>query len=110
MKKYKIGVAGSNLNKYILPLAEPELAKIIKKNIENGRLSFSNEFKQLKTRDIVWLAFDTPVDDRGNVDLGPIRVFFRKNVGFFKNNALIIISSHVPVGTCAEIEKFLAKL
>ncbi|KKT29466.1 hypothetical protein A3G55_00690 [Candidatus Giovannonibacteria bacterium RIFCSPLOWO2_12_FULL_44_25] len=139
MKKYKIGVVGlwhlgevysacladlghnvigfdenrgtvSNLNKYILPLAEPELAKIIKKNIENGRLSFSNEFKQLKTRDIVWLAFDTPVDDRDNVDLGPIRVFFRKNVGFFKNNALIIISSQVPVGTCAEIEKFLAKL
>ena len=138
MKKYKIGVVGlwhlgeiysaglsdlghevigfdanrkviSNLNKNIPPLAEPELAKIIEKNIKKGRLYFTSSFPQIKTRDIVWLTFDTPVDDRDNVDLKSIWNFFRNNTKFFKHGVLIIISSQVPVGTCAAVEKFLRK-
>ncbi|KKS96852.1 hypothetical protein A3B05_01100 [Candidatus Giovannonibacteria bacterium RIFCSPLOWO2_01_FULL_43_160] len=139
MKKYKIGVVGlwhlgeiysaglsdlghdiigfdenseivSNLNKGIPPLAEPKLAKIIKKNIKNGRLFFNNAFEQLKTRDIIWLTFDTPVDDKDNVNLKPVWNFLKSNAKFFKNNILIIISSQMPVGTCSEIEKLLARL
>lgn len=139
MKKYKIGVIGlwhlgevysagladlghevigfdknsevvSNLNKSIPPLSEPNLAKIIGKNIKNGRLSFTDSFPRLKTRDIIWVAFDTPVDEKDNVDLSTIWDFFKANSKFFKNNVLIVISSQVPVGTCVEIEKFLRKL
>ena len=71
---------------------------------------FTSSFPQIKTRDIVWLTFDTPVDGRDNVKLEPIWDFFKANAKFFKQSVLIVVSSQVPIGTCSEIKKFMIKI
>src|SRR5665647_2832618 len=55
----------SRLQQGIPPIYEPGLEAEIKRSIASGKLSFSTELVTLKTCDVVFLAYDTPV---GNDD------------------------------------------
>ncbi|MBU1179856.1 nucleotide sugar dehydrogenase [Patescibacteria group bacterium] len=100
----------NNLNKGVPPLKEPDLEDILKKNIGLGRLNYSSDFKKIRDCDIVWLAFDTPVDKNDEIDLCPIYDFFKNYSEYFRGGALIIISSQIPVGTCDIISRLIKKM
>src|SRR3990167_8494256 len=52
-----------------LPLFEPGLTELTVKNLETGRLDFSNDFKELKNANYIVLTYDTPVDEKDRVNL-----------------------------------------
>src|SRR5437660_427213 len=58
-----------NFLKNVPPLAEPKLAELISVNRGAGRLAFSSDFTRVKDRDIVWVTFDTPVNDEDEADV-----------------------------------------
>ena len=90
------------------PLFEPGLDDLISKGISAGRLNFQTDIKTCaKGTQFVIIAYDTPVDEHDKVDLSIVM----RAVDQLKNtrlNAILIISSQVPVGTCEQIEKALS--
>ncbi len=98
-----------NLSKNIPPLAEPQLEDLIKSDVAAGRLSFTSDFGKVKDCNVLWLTFDTPVDDQDNVDLSVIYDALEKSLPHLQNNSLVVITSQIPVGTSKKICDLISK-
>src|SRR5437762_2154361 len=52
----------ANLTRGKVPIFEPGLSELMARQLENRRLSFSSSGREtLKTADILWVCYDTPV-------------------------------------------------
>src|ERR1039457_3591469 len=51
------------------PVAEPGLDEMTAREIANGRLCFSTRFEDTARSDVVWVAYDTPVDENDAADV-----------------------------------------
>ncbi len=93
-----------NLNKGILPIYEPGLEELVKRNTEKGRLRFStNLAENLKDVDVVFGAVGTPPDEDGSADLKYVLAVAHE-VGQNMNNYLLMVTkSTVPVGTAEKV-------
>ena len=94
-----------------IPIYEPGLTELVKKNYKNKRLKFSSDLKKsIKKSDIIFICVGTPTKKRGNsADLSQI---FRvaKQISLSINKFKIIVTkSTVPVTTGDEIEKIILK-
>ena len=100
-----------NLKDGKIPIYEPGLEELVKKNIKNKRLSFSNDLKKsVRKSDIIFICVGTPTK-RGGSSADLSQVFgvakeLSKNINKYK---IIITKSTVPVTTGDEIEKILIK-
>ncbi len=91
------------------PLYEPGLAELVQKGIAQGRLRFCSEVTDaLLGPMIVWVTYDTPVDeeDRANVDFVMDRV--RRLFPALAQGSLVLISAQLPAGTTRRLEKAYA--
>ncbi len=87
------------------PLAEHGLDELIKTGIASGRLSFTSKLAgALRNADLIWVTFDTPVNDKDKADYGFIRNRISRLFPHLKEGALVAISSQVPVGFTAQVE------
>ena len=98
-----------NFRKGIPPLAEPGLRVLLQKNIKSGRLQFSTDFSKLKQCDILWVTLDTPLDAKDKADTRIIFSSLKKALPFLKKNALVVVSSQLPVGTSKKIISLVGK-
>jgi UDPglucose 6-dehydrogenase len=101
----------NKLQNGFIPIYEPGLNELVKKNIKNKRLFFSNDLKNsIKKSDIIFICVGTPTKKGGSsADLSQIyKVAYQisKSINKFK---IIITKSTVPVTTGDEIEKILLK-
>jgi UDPglucose 6-dehydrogenase len=96
----------AKLNSGRAPLLEPGLDELISAGIASKKLSFTTNPKVACTNaDILWVCYDTPVNDDDESDVEFVLVNLRKALGELAKNALVLISSQLPVGTCAKLEK-----
>src|SRR5689334_2384421 len=52
------------------PVAEPGLANLVRSNIDAGRLRFTSDLAEaVSSADVVWITFDTPVNDDDEADV-----------------------------------------
>ena len=80
------------------PLFEPGL-ETRRRGLAGGRLRFTTDAAAaLAAADVVWIAYDTPVDDDDRADVGLRRRPRRAAVSASGDGALVLISSQVPVG------------
>ena len=91
-----------------LPIYEPGLAELVKRNLAAGRLSFRCQLTDvLSSTDILFIAVGTPAGPDGNADLTQ---FFdvAKVVGENIVDPLIIVDkSTVPVGTAEQVKTII---
>lgn len=87
------------------PLFEPHLDEIIQQALSAKKLSFSIDPRRVKNCDFIFLAYDTPVDERDLYNLLPLEHALAKICPHLGADATIIVSSQVPVGTCNKWEK-----
>jgi UDPglucose 6-dehydrogenase len=96
-------VAG--LSKGRAPLFEPNLDALLAKGIAAGRLSFTTDLASaVGQADVVWVTYDTPVDDDDRADSNFVMESVRAAFPFLKANAVVLISSQLPVGSIAKLE------
>ena len=100
-----------NLKKGIIPIYEPGLEELVKKNYKNNRLKFSTNLKDsISKSDIVFICVGTPTKKSGNgADLSQIinvAKEIRDSISKFK---IIITKSTVPVTTGDDIDKIISQ-
>ncbi len=95
-----------NLNKGIIPIYEPGLEKMVKRNVDNGRLHFStNLAENLSGAEVVFSAVGTPPDEDGSADLKYV-LQVAEEVGKHMTDYLVFVTkSTVPIGTAQKIKK-----
>ncbi|WP_342220605.1 nucleotide sugar dehydrogenase [Rickettsiella endosymbiont of Miltochrista miniata] len=96
----------ANLNQGFPPIYEPGLNKLIIDGTSNNILEFTNIPQKLKDLDIIWITYDTPLNDLGQGTVNEIINKISTLFPYFKQNSLIIISSQIPVGTTQKIKTF----
>jgi UDPglucose 6-dehydrogenase len=88
------------------PIAEPGLASLIRAGLDSGALRFAEDRRHaVAGADIVWITFDTPVDDEDRADVGAVVNQVIDLYGDLDDDAMIVVSSQLPVGTVAHLER-----
>jgi UDPglucose 6-dehydrogenase len=89
-----------NLHKGIIPIYEPGLDELVKRNVAAGRLHFTTALSDvIDNVEVVFCAVGTPPDEDGSADLSYV-VEVAKTFGKLINKyALLVTKSTVPVGT-----------
>ena len=93
------------LNDGVVPIFEPGLDKLIKKNIEKGNISFTTDTEfAVKNSNIVFIAVGTPQSEDGSADLNHV-LEAAKSIGKFMDHEMIVVDkSTVPVGTADRVK------
>lgn len=93
-----------NLNIGILPIWEPGLEDMVKRNYEKGRLHFTTNLSEtLKDCDVIFSAVGTPPDEDGSADLKYVLDVAREVGRNMTDYILMVTKSTVPVGTAARV-------
>jgi UDPglucose 6-dehydrogenase len=90
------------------PLYEPGLAELVRSSLATGVLAFSAEPSAVRDADIVWICYDTPVDEQDQADAlveGEIELLFPH----LKDGAVVLVSAQLPVGSVAALETRFAQ-
>ncbi len=89
-----------------VPIYEPGLELMIKRNIEKGRLFLTTSLKEsLEDADAVFIAVGTPPDEDGSADLKHVLAVAREIGQLIDHYMVIVTKSTVPVGTAEKVRK-----
>jgi UDPglucose 6-dehydrogenase len=97
------------LNKGVVPIHEPGLQEVIKRNVASGRLSFTTDVAASVAHGLVqMIAVGTPSDQDGSADLQYV-LNAARNVGkHLREYKVIVNKSTVPVGTADRVKGVIA--
>lgn len=89
-----------------VPIFEPGLEPMLKRNLEKGRLSFSTHIKEaIVGSEVIFIAVGTPPGEDGSADLKHVLAVASSIGDNLNDYAVIATKSTVPVGTSAKIKK-----
>jgi len=96
----------NKLKEGIIPIYEPGLETMVKRNAEKGRLSFSTQLKDsLDSCDVIFIAVGTPPDEDGSADLKHVLAVASEVGRHMKSYMLVVTKSTVPVGTAKKVRE-----
>ena len=89
-----------NLKKGIMPIYEPGLDELVKRNVNAGRITFTTSYKEaLKDAEYAFIAVGTPSDEDGSADLKYVEAAAKSIAENMTAPIIIINKSTVPIGT-----------
>ena len=93
-----------------MPIYEPGLEPLIKKNTKAGRISYTSDPKVAVAHgEVLFIAVGTPPDEDGSADLQYV-LAVAKNIGQYMTNYKVVVDkSTVPVGTADKVTATIAK-
>lgn len=97
-----------NLKNGILPIYEPGLEGIVKRNFEKGRLKFSTSLAEsIQGAEAAFIAVGTPPGEDGSADLKYV-LAVAKSIGENMSDHMVVVTkSTVPVGTAEKVRNEL---
>lgn len=99
-----------NLEKGIIPIYEPGLDKIVKKNSDAGRLAFTTDIKSaVEKAMVVFLAVGTPPKEDGSPDMSYYRQAAKDVAEALNGYKVLVTKSTVPVGTGKWLREFVSE-
>ncbi len=100
-----------NLKNNIIPIYEPGLTNLVKKNSTANRLSFSNDInKNIKEADVVFIAVGTPARrGDGHADLSYVYEVAEQIAKNLEGYTVVVTKSTVPVGTGKKVKSIIKK-
>jgi UDPglucose 6-dehydrogenase len=93
-----------------IPIYEPGLEPMIRRNIEKNRLIFTTDLKEgLEGSEVIFIAVGTPPGEDGSADLRHV-LEVAKEIGRSINSHIVVVTkSTVPVGTSEKIRTTIRK-
>jgi UDPglucose 6-dehydrogenase len=93
----------ANLSKGIAPIFEPGLEELIRGGLSSGNLRFTGAVNDAKDIDVLWVAYDTPVDD-DNADTDFVMAQIGHALLGMSRDVVVLVSSQLPVGSVRRLE------
>lgn len=98
----------SLLNSGGVPIYEPNLEALIKKNISAGRLTFTTDLEQaVKQSKVIFIAVGTPSNNDGAANLKQIEKVAQQIAASMNEYKVIVNKSTVPIGTATKIKEII---
>jgi len=94
----------NRLNNSTSPVFEPNLNRLIKKNLKNKNLLYTNSKQDLKGYNFIWITYDTPVNEKDIADCDYVYDQINSIVPFLADDSIILISSQLPIGSIKKLE------
>lgn len=95
----------------IMPIFEPGLEELVKRNVAAGRLTFTTRFSEaIPGAEVISIAVGTPSNDDGSVDMRYVYTAADSIAEHLTGYAVIADKSTVPVGTAEEVKTKIAAI
>jgi UDPglucose 6-dehydrogenase len=93
-----------------MPIYEPGLEELVKKNVAAGRLSFSSSTKEgVEKSDVIFIAVPTPPQPDGSVDLSFMEGVSREIAQAMTSYKIVVDKSTVPVNTGRKVAETIKR-
>ena len=93
-----------------IPIHEPGLLEIVRRNVENGRLSFTTNIEEaVHFGEVQFIAVGTPPDEDGSADLQYVTEAARNIGRFMTSEKVVVDKSTVPIGTGDKVKAAIAE-
>lgn len=91
-----------------VPIYEPGLEELVRRNAASGRLKFSTSYEEsIRDSQCVFICVGTPQDENGAADLKYVRSAAESMAPHLKSGAIVICKSTVPVGTNRRVAEWI---
>lgn len=95
-----------DLNQGIIPIFEPGLDVLVARNMQQQRLTFSDDIvTAIEQAGVIFIAVGTPMSESGAADLSAVQAVIRTIAAHTKSFKVIVTKSTVPIGTGAWINQ-----
>src|SRR5215470_3422934 len=92
-----------------VPIYEPGLEELIRRNVAEGRLAFSTDLADaVRKSRVCFIAVGTPENEDGSADLSAVLAVARGIAQAMDGHRVVVTKSTVPVGTHAKIRQAMA--
>ncbi|MBY6836406.1 UDP-glucose/GDP-mannose dehydrogenase family protein [Clostridium botulinum] len=99
------------LRKGEIPIYEPGLYEIVKKNVDAGRLNFTTDFKYaVENSQVIFIAVGTPPLEDGSADLQYVLSASEEIAEYINDYKIIVDKSTVPVGTGKKVKRKISEV
>ena len=99
-----------NLKQGIIPIYEPGLEELVKRNFKAGRLEFTTDLLScLDQVEVIFSAVGTPPDEDGSADMRFVWEVARTIGQHIHHYVLIVTKSTVPVGTAQQVKTIISE-
>ncbi len=98
------GITIERLKRGAPPLFEPGLEELVKSGLASGQLSFSAHESAVAGAEVLWVAYDTPVDEDDNADIDFVVANLEKSLPHLASDSMVLLSSQMPVGSVRRLE------
>ena len=93
-----------------IPIHEPSLLEMVRRNVDAGRLKFTTNIKEaVEFGDVQFIAVGTPPDEDGSADLQYVLAAARSIGKYMTHYKVIVDKSTVPVGTADKVKAVIAE-
>lgn len=96
------------LNSGDIPIFEPGLADMVRKNLKEKRLSFTSDAEEAYSYpEIIFIAVGTPENKDGSANLVYVQNVSQELGQYIKKDVIVVTKSTVPVGTNKKIKRWI---
>ena len=96
------------LNRGGVPIYEPGLEELVKRNAASGRLKFTTSYEEaISKAKCVFICVGTPQDDTGAADLKYVKAAAENMAPYLQPGTIVICKSTVPVGTNRKVAEWI---
>jgi UDPglucose 6-dehydrogenase len=89
----------------VAPVFEPGLEQLIGRGLASRRLQFAGRLDELEGIDVLWVTYDTPVDEDDNADVDFVMAQIERVLPAMSADTLLLVSSQLPVGSMRGLER-----
>ncbi|MFO1002700.1 MAG: nucleotide sugar dehydrogenase [Planctomycetaceae bacterium] len=96
------------LNRGGVPIYEPGLEELVKRNAASGRLKFTTNYEEaISKAKCIFICVGTPQDENGAADLKYVKAASENMAPYLQPGAIVICKSTVPVGTNRKVAAWI---